>query len=881
MICISVYVYERYSRNVYPYSKNVTESYESTDVSEHSKHIKTLRSDPKIKQKVDEYNYLLTTLSKYENILNDLYSMLSTKLCPSSNSEWCSQTRNTTVSYWIDSLLLQSQHLERISSQLDDTISLMRAFLFPERNSTILYHLLLYEARRIANSNLFDPRLLNTIDYFTNDTSGLEFNHHNPLRSILGRNAPDYTIQDLVHQFLSRFVSFDENWISFCQKHILSFKFLIKSEHEQLSRLESKMFNSTINDDSLNITTKSNEENTWMDHFLGGHLSEITDSVEKQGLKDSDKQLEDQVNGGATLETVVRMDEKSNDQKSFTNNTFKIIDHSLPHREPASILADFDNNQYVLSKPKDPISSYEDHHFIYDIILILIISFILAILFDYIGLPSFFGYVLSGIIIGPSGFQAIRNYVQIESLSQFGVYFLIFIIGLEFSPAKVKRVWSISVISSCFLVISLIVLLLFWTMIYNPTLDRYTESVIAAICLSMCSTAVSLKLVNINETKKNISQPAYAQYMMGITIVQDVLLCIILALFPIISLSFGHGYHSHESKQNMFFIMELGIFVLKIVLLFLVVYLFTAWINRYFKSSETNTIVDTKSSYGISSELISVSLLVFCLSGAWICDYLGLSMELGCFISGLFIGSIQENIVKKNVHSPFEMTLQHAIQRLVPVTDFFTIFFFNSIGLHANPRFLLGEAMGLLYVSTITVILKTFILWIVLIAMFSLTSKRTRCNKRGSLLVALGSSHISEFSFVIASHARKSGMFSREAYYVLAGTTSCCLILVPILYKLTRKIIYFVHRYYDEHGEYSNFVVHDFEDDLENILYTFRNFSDDNEHYPLSMVSRRDSYNQNAAHTNIDVSHNHSNALYTHRAWDSDILHRPSVKMSQ
>lgn len=861
---------------------NITESYGSTDISKHPKHsTRILKSDPKIKQKVDEYNYLLTTLFKYESRLNDLYSMLSTKLCPS-NSEWCSQTRNVTVSYWIDSLLLQCQHLDKITSQLDDTISLMRGFLFPERNSTILYHLLLNEAFRIANSNLFDPRLLNTIDYFTNDTTGFEFNHHNPLKSILGRNAPNYTIQDLVHQSLSRFLLFDENWISFCQKHILSFKFLIKSEHEQLSRLETKIFNSTINHDPINITKRSNQENTWMNHFLGGHLSEVTDSVEKQGLKDSDKQLEDHVNRGATLETVVRMEEKANYQQSFANNMLEIVDHFLHYREPASILADFDNNQYVLSKPKDSTSSYEDHHFIYDIILILIVSFILAMLFDYIGLPSFFGYVLTGIIIGPSGFQAIRNYVQIESLSQFGVYFLIFIIGLEFSPDKVKRVWSISVISSCFLVIFLIVLLLFWTMIHNPTLDRYAEPVIAAICLSMCSTAVSLKLIsNINETKKNISQPEYAQYMMGISIVQDVLSCFILALFPIISLSFGYECHSHESKQNMFFVMTLGIFVLKIVLLFLIVYLFTNWINRYFKPSEANTIVDIKSSYRVSSELVSVGLLIFCLSGACICDYLGLSMELGCFISGLFIGAIQENIVKKNIHSPFEMILQHAIQRLVPVTDFFTIFFFNSIGLHVNPRFLLGEAMELLYVSTITVILKTFVLWMVIIVMFSLTSKRTRCNKRGSLLIALGSSHISEFSFVIASRARKSEMFSREAYYVLAGITSCCLIIVPILYKLTRKIIYFVHRYYDEHGDYSRFVVHDFENDLENILYTFSNFSDDNEHYPLSMISRRDNYNQNAAHTSIDVSHDHSNVPYIHREWDSDILYRSSVKMPQ
>ena len=105
-----------------------------------------------------------------------------------------------------------------------------------------------------------------------------------------------------------------------------------------------------------------------------------------------------------------------------------------------SVLVDSASNQYILSHPRDITVAIEDHRFIHDIINLLLLSFLLGIVCSIFKVPSLFGYIFAGMVLGPSGYNTIISVVQVETIGEFGVFFIVFAVGLEFSPEKLHKV---------------------------------------------------------------------------------------------------------------------------------------------------------------------------------------------------------------------------------------------------------------------------------------------------------------------------------------------------------------------------------------------------------------------------------------------------------
>ena len=107
------------------------------------------------------------------------------------------------------------------------------------------------------------------------------------------------------------------------------------------------------------------------------------------------------------------------------------------------MLIDSNSNQYILSRPRDVTLSVEDHHFIHDIINLLLLSFLLGSLCSLFKVPMLFGYIFAGMMLGPTGWNLVSSVVQIETLGEVGVIFIVFTVGLEFSFLKLQKVeWS-------------------------------------------------------------------------------------------------------------------------------------------------------------------------------------------------------------------------------------------------------------------------------------------------------------------------------------------------------------------------------------------------------------------------------------------------------
>ncbi|KAI6661886.1 hypothetical protein LOD99_9769 [Oopsacas minuta] len=107
--------------------------------------------------------------------------------------------------------------------------------------------------------------------------------------------------------------------------------------------------------------------------------------------------------------------------------------------ESINYIIDTKNDLYVLSRPDDPTVSIEDMRLVCEISLIFILSSILSIFFLVVGIPHLVGPILIGMILGPSGLNVLTSLVQIQSLAEFGVFFILFSFGFEFSPENLRK----------------------------------------------------------------------------------------------------------------------------------------------------------------------------------------------------------------------------------------------------------------------------------------------------------------------------------------------------------------------------------------------------------------------------------------------------------
>lgn len=104
------------------------------------------------------------------------------------------------------------------------------------------------------------------------------------------------------------------------------------------------------------------------------------------------------------------------------------------------MVIDSSSNQYILSRPRDVTFPVEDHHLIHDIIHLLVLSFLMGALCSLFKVPSLFGYIFAGMILGPTGLNLVGSVVQVETLGEVGVIFIVFMVGLDFSLQKLQKV---------------------------------------------------------------------------------------------------------------------------------------------------------------------------------------------------------------------------------------------------------------------------------------------------------------------------------------------------------------------------------------------------------------------------------------------------------
>lgn len=369
--------------------------------------------------------------------------------------------------------------------------------------------------------------------------------------------------------------------------------------------------------------------------------------------------------------------------------------------------------------------------FLQEITLIIGLAVVATFVCYKYGVPSIVGFLITGVLAGPLGFNLIGNVENIEFFSQIGIVFLVFSVGMQFSFStlfKLRRVVLIGGSIQVLLTIAAVAVLL-W--IFGLPL---LVAVLFGMLICHSSTTIILRMY---QERGEVVSPQ-GENTLAISLFQDIMSIPMLLILPILA---GHT----------------GNVVLEIVLLFgkvAGIILLALFISRYVVGGIINQISMTR-----SSELFLMGILVICLFITVVSSRLGLSLALGAFLAGLVISESEY--------------IYQAFATVLPLRDIFSSFFFVSIGMLLNIQLLIERPLLILVLALGVVSLKMVIA--------GLAGLCVGLSLRTSLLVGLALSNIGEFGFILASAAQVFGFFPGETYGIFLAVTVFTMAVNPFV----------------------------------------------------------------------------------------------------
>lgn len=337
------------------------------------------------------------------------------------------------------------------------------------------------------------------------------------------------------------------------------------------------------------------------------------------------------------------------------------------------------------------------------------------------------GYIIAGILLGPSCLRFITDREIVGVFSEMGILFLLFAIGLGLSFEKVKNMWkksfSVTLISTLFIYIVMSIAGYFLNL-------PQTSIILISFCVTLSSTAVTVKsLKHLKERNDNVEEHTF-----GILIAQDV-----IALVMVLAINFlGTDVHVNETSRviaTLIFLAMIGFFFLR----------FQTYAAKLVSFIKKHT------------DMLAMFVFGICLGSAVIAELFGLSASFGAFVAGLILG----NSAMKD-----EVSVIAA-----PIEEILLMTFFLSVGLLVDLEFILANFslifLGILFITVGKTIINIFVLRI---CDFPL---------KESFVISVLLGHVGEFSFMLSYAASNVGLINAYGVKFLVSLTALSLFFSP------------------------------------------------------------------------------------------------------
>lgn len=375
--------------------------------------------------------------------------------------------------------------------------------------------------------------------------------------------------------------------------------------------------------------------------------------------------------------------------------------------------------------------------FLWEFVIIFGVAIGITFLFYHLRIAPIVGYLIVGVLLGPSMLGIVQDLELIEMLAEVGVILLLFLIGIEFSLAEIIRINRAVFLGGFLQVFLTSVTVLLIAMYFGASFE---QGLFIGFLVAMSSTAIVLKVLS---DRGEIDSPQ-GRLSVAILIFQDLSVVVIVLLLPML------GQRSGLAISDVMFNV---LWALAIVALVIVVSRFVVPMMLY-------RIVQTH-----SRELFLISIVLVCFGTAWLTSLVGLSLALGAFIAGLVISESEYG--------------HQAFSEILPLKDIFSILFFVSIGMLLDVNSIISDIYFIILAVVVVLAIKFFAAAVVPVVLgYPL---------RIGVLAGVGLSQIGEFSFVLSKEGINFGLLSFHEYQVFLAAAIITMVLTPFMIQGSGK----------------------------------------------------------------------------------------------
>ncbi|MBT7442870.1 MAG: potassium transporter KefB [Methylococcales bacterium] len=380
-----------------------------------------------------------------------------------------------------------------------------------------------------------------------------------------------------------------------------------------------------------------------------------------------------------------------------------------------------------------------DHSILTEVIVLLAVSVFIVATFRRLHLPPIIGYLGVGMITGPHGMSWVSSTHDLHFISEFGVVFLLFSIGLEFSLGKLWQMrHSVLGIGGGQVTITAGI---FGLMTLALGLPWETAFVVGG-ALAMSSTAIVIKQLN-EQVELN---SRHGQLSVGVLLFQDLAVVPFLVLIPLLTADSGDGQ----------MVAMLSWAFLKGTIVFVVMMSVGHLLKPLFHEV----------ALAKSTELFTLTVLLITLGAAYLTEALGLSLALGAFLAGVMLS---------------ETHYKHQIELDIrPFQDVLLGLFFITVGMITDFHVLMDLWYWIFSVALALLLVKAVLVFGV--------AKALKVNEGVSLRAGLVLSQGGEFGFVLLALAVKSSAIADDVQQFVLSVIFVSMLLAPFVIRLNGRI---------------------------------------------------------------------------------------------
>lgn len=354
------------------------------------------------------------------------------------------------------------------------------------------------------------------------------------------------------------------------------------------------------------------------------------------------------------------------------------------------------------------------HSLVFTIFLIFAGAAVLATVALYARQALIVSYIVLGILFGPSVLGWVSDATLIQGVADFGIMFLLFLLGLNMYPQKL---WQLLRQATVVTFVSSALFALLGVAITRLFGFGWLESTVIGSTLMFSSTIIGLKLLPTTV----LHHQHTGEIIISVLLLQDLLAIILLVVLQ-----------AKGGQDTLLF--DIGRLVVALGGLIVI-----AWVIERF------VLIRLISRFDQIQEYIFLLTIGWCLGMAALAQYIGLSHEIGAFIAGVAIASNRISLF--------------IAESLKPLRDFFLIIFFFAIGAALDLRLFSAVILPATILAAVMLIAKPFV--------FAFLLRRSGEGAKRSDEVGMRLGQGSEFSFLIAVLALKIGAIGQGASYVI------------------------------------------------------------------------------------------------------------------